>query len=324
MGFGRTPSRSLTQAQREGCLLCRRRRRRPSECATPCCQTLRSISCCLSSITTWPPRFASRAARAGARCTAPTTRASPGALRRVLARTSHQQAGHGAFDPLDPRARRRRRQDLPRMRRARPGLPHDRRGAEPRRRPLSSRRQLVGEHPLPVGRRDHSIDSSEPGLPRRHGVEQEGLRPSSTASRAALRLSVPASRPTDPATTTNAIGLSCRALTSRSFRRRRSIGRRSCKRPVAATRERGASGPAADCTPRLLYLEQTYPRPPLLPADPALRAECLLLEDWSDAVLLPLTRRLAYWHTLSVPGTIERLFFPGSRGLRRWIEGRLG
>ena len=80
----------------------------------------------------------------------------------------------------------------------------------------------------------------------------------------------------------------------------------------------------ADSTAILLYLEETYPRPPLLPADPALRAECLLLEDWSDAVLLPLTRRLAYWHTLSVPGTIERLFFPGSRGLRRWIEGRLG
>jgi len=79
-----------------------------------------------------------------------------------------------------------------------------------------------------------------------------------------------------------------------------------------------------DSTAILLYLEETYPQRPLLPEEPAQRAECLLLEDWSNAILTALTRRLAYWHTLSVPGTLERLFFPGSRGLRRWIEGRLG
>ena len=79
----------------------------------------------------------------------------------------------------------------------------------------------------------------------------------------------------------------------------------------------------ADSTAILLYLEETYPRSPLLPADASLRAECLLLEDWADATFLALTRRLAYWHALSTPGAVEGLFFPDSRGLSLWIKGRI-
>ncbi|MFN2432849.1 MAG: glutathione S-transferase family protein [Gemmatimonadota bacterium] len=79
----------------------------------------------------------------------------------------------------------------------------------------------------------------------------------------------------------------------------------------------------SDSTAILLYLEGAYPDPPLLPEDPGLRAECLVLEDWADAALMELTRRLAYWSVLSTPGRLEDMFFPGQRGLRRRLQGRL-
>ena len=41
----------------------------------------------------------------------------------------------------------------------------------------------------------------------------------------------------------------------------------------------------ADSTAIALHLEQKYPEPALLPADPAQRAQVLLLEDWADTAL---------------------------------------
>lgn len=79
----------------------------------------------------------------------------------------------------------------------------------------------------------------------------------------------------------------------------------------------------SDSTAILLYLEATYPERPLLPAEPALRAECLVLEDWADAAFMALTRRLAYWSILASPGALEDRFFPGARGAARWWKGRV-
>src|SRR5258705_12191098 len=42
----------------------------------------------------------------------------------------------------------------------------------------------------------------------------------------------------------------------------------------------------ADSTRILLYLDERYPDPPLVPKDPAVRAECLLLEDWADLAFM--------------------------------------
>ncbi|MBM5804339.1 MAG: glutathione S-transferase family protein, partial [Cyanobacteria bacterium K_DeepCast_35m_m2_155] len=41
----------------------------------------------------------------------------------------------------------------------------------------------------------------------------------------------------------------------------------------------------ADSTAIALHLEQRHPQPALLPADPQLRAQVLLLEDWADTAL---------------------------------------
>ncbi len=78
----------------------------------------------------------------------------------------------------------------------------------------------------------------------------------------------------------------------------------------------------SDSTAILLHLEERYPAVPLLPADPAARAECLVLEDWADAAFLDVTRRLAYAEMLRRPGAIEKLFLPEARGLARFIKGR--
>ena len=78
----------------------------------------------------------------------------------------------------------------------------------------------------------------------------------------------------------------------------------------------------AESTAILRYLEAKFPDRPLLPADPAARAECWVLEDWADQAFMAATRRLAYWNTLNTPGAIERLFAPDARGLRRLFVGR--
>lgn len=88
--------------------------------------------------------------------------------------------------------------------------------------------------------------------------------------------------------------------------------------PVLVDGERAIS----DSTAILLYLEGAYPGRPLLPNDPRLRAECLVLEDWADASFMALTRRLAYWNALSTPDFIEERFFPRARGLSRRVKGQ--
>lgn len=41
----------------------------------------------------------------------------------------------------------------------------------------------------------------------------------------------------------------------------------------------------ADSTEIALYLERTYPDKPLLPGDPVLRGQCLMMEEWADESL---------------------------------------
>jgi len=57
-----------------------------------------------------------------------------------------------------------------------------------------------------------------------------------------------------------------------------------------------------DSTAILLHLEERYPDPPLVPEDPALRAECLVLEDWADQAFMALSRRVSYANVLKRPG----------------------
>ena len=45
-----------------------------------------------------------------------------------------------------------------------------------------------------------------------------------------------------------------------------------------------------DSTAIALHLEASHPEPPLLPADPQLRAQVLLLEDWADTALASAAR----------------------------------
>jgi len=78
-----------------------------------------------------------------------------------------------------------------------------------------------------------------------------------------------------------------------------------------------------DSTRILLHLEQRYPDPPLLPADPPARAECLLLEDWADRSLMALSRRLAYWSILGRPGMLLRTWNDPARGVGAWVKERV-
>ena len=76
----------------------------------------------------------------------------------------------------------------------------------------------------------------------------------------------------------------------------------------------------ADSTAILLYLEERCPDPPLVPAEAALRAECLVLEDWADQAFMALSRRIAYWNVTSTPGQLARMFFPGETGLKARVK----
>jgi glutathione S-transferase len=78
----------------------------------------------------------------------------------------------------------------------------------------------------------------------------------------------------------------------------------------------------ADSTAILLYLEEKYPEPPLLPGDPRDRAECLVLEQWADATFMALTRRLAYWNGMQTGLPPGDLFFPRAPKLLRRIADR--
>lgn len=77
-----------------------------------------------------------------------------------------------------------------------------------------------------------------------------------------------------------------------------------------------------ESTAILRYLEERSPEPSLLPVDPARRAECWLLEDWADASLMELSRRIAYWQAIETPGAIEQLWFPELTGIKRRLYVR--
>lgn len=66
----------------------------------------------------------------------------------------------------------------------------------------------------------------------------------------------------------------------------------------------------ADSTAILRHLERIQPDPPLVPADPALRAECWRLAEWADRTFMALSRRIAYRSAFAVPGLVGGLFFP--------------
>jgi glutathione S-transferase len=79
----------------------------------------------------------------------------------------------------------------------------------------------------------------------------------------------------------------------------------------------------ADSTRILLYLEERYPHPPLLPSDREALAECLVLEDWADQAFMAISRRIAYGSILNRPGRLAALFFPEDNGPARWLKERI-
>jgi glutathione S-transferase len=78
-----------------------------------------------------------------------------------------------------------------------------------------------------------------------------------------------------------------------------------------------------DSTAILLHLEEIHPDPPLVPKDPALRAECLILEDWADQAFMALSRRVSYANVLKRPGALSRMFFPDAAGPKAWVKERI-
>ncbi|QEY32920.1 glutathione S-transferase family protein [Synechococcus sp. RSCCF101] len=75
--------------------------------------------------------------------------------------------------------------------------------------------------------------------------------------------------------------------------------------PVLVDGERVIS----DSTTIALHLEETVPEPPLLPADPAQRAEVLLLEDWADTTLAQ-RARLALLQTMGRDPVLREALLP--------------
>ena len=107
---------------------------------------------------------------------------------------------------------------------------------------------------------------------------------------------------------------------------RRSVVEQSAQPNVPALVHDGKS--VSDSTAILLYLEEAGPEhwpaaPRLLPAEPSLRAECLILEDWADEAFMSVTRRIGYWQVLSEPGRLSGMFFPEATGLNRRLKESL-
>jgi glutathione S-transferase len=62
-----------------------------------------------------------------------------------------------------------------------------------------------------------------------------------------------------------------------------------------------------DSTAVIAALEERYPEPPLYPADPAVRARALALEDHFDEQLGPYIRRLAFYELIQEPEMFAEL-----------------
>ena len=79
----------------------------------------------------------------------------------------------------------------------------------------------------------------------------------------------------------------------------------------------------ADSTAILLYLDERYPDPSLLPRDAKERNLCLVLEDWADRAFMEASRRIAYHTITSTPGLVAGLFFPDERGFAVRVKERI-
>lgn len=76
-----------------------------------------------------------------------------------------------------------------------------------------------------------------------------------------------------------------------------------------------------DSTTILRHLEQHFPTPPVLPADPALRAQAHLIEDWADESLFQYDLVMRSW-----PNNIDWLLrdvLSHDRGFARWLFAKL-
>jgi glutathione S-transferase len=79
----------------------------------------------------------------------------------------------------------------------------------------------------------------------------------------------------------------------------------------------------ADSTAILVYLDERYPEPALIPRDAEARNLCLVLEDWADRAFMESSRRIAYYNITAVPGLVSRLFFPNETGLAVRLKERI-
>lgn len=76
-----------------------------------------------------------------------------------------------------------------------------------------------------------------------------------------------------------------------------------------------------DSSAILLALEERWPEPPLIPADPDERQRALELEDFFDEELGPHIRRAVYWELLPYPEVVLPLFTDGASDTsRRLLE----
>src|SRR5436190_10382096 len=76
-----------------------------------------------------------------------------------------------------------------------------------------------------------------------------------------------------------------------------------------------------DSSAILQAIEERWPDPPLIPADPQERARALALEDWFDEELGPHIRRAVYWELLPYPDVVVPLFTDGASDFSRaWLR----
>lgn len=79
-----------------------------------------------------------------------------------------------------------------------------------------------------------------------------------------------------------------------------------------------ADGVAIDGSARILdWLDERFPQPRLLPADPAARDEAMRIQRWFDDDLTPRIRRTVLQALLADPGYFAAVFADGGSALRR-------